>query len=365
MKKIIKIILGIIVAVVLIVIGYLLYVILTFYRLDDNLVIETTNNSNEQLKLDQSYTITTYNLGFGAYDQQYSFFMDCGVMLEDGEEVCGAYGKARSEESVINNTQGSISLMRDLESDFYFLQEVDLDSTRSFHLNQLEEVKNAFSNYGSVYAQNFHSAFLAWPLFDMHGSAKAGILTLSKYEITENVRRSFAIPEGFPAKYMDLDRCYLISRYTLENGKQLVLINQHMSAYDEGGLVRKQQLAQLNEQLKIEEEKGNYVIVGGDFNHDINNTISTFPTKQAQPEWVYQLNDEDLTNGYHIVYAENYADVATCRSADSPYEEGMNYLVNLDGFIISDNIEASAWNNDQDFMYSDHNSVTLTFKIKN
>ena len=49
---------------------------------------------------------------------------------------------------------------------------------------------------------------------------------------------------------------------------------------------------------------------------------------------------------------------------DIPYIKGVNYITILDGFIISDNIVADAENIDADFMYSDHNPVKLTFKLK-
>ena len=46
------------------------------------------------------------------------------------------------------------------------------------------------------------------------------------------------------------------------------------------------------------------------------------------------------------------------------YKKGVNYSVVLDGFIVSDNITVvSNLNIDTDFMYSDHNPATMTFKL--
>lgn len=56
--------------------------------------------------------------------------------------------------------------------------------------------------------------------------------------------------------------------------------------------------------------------------------------------------------------------MATCRSSDMPYQKGVNYTVILDGFIVSDNVEAVAENMDTDFTYSDHNPVKMTFTLK-
>lgn len=137
-----------------------------------------------------------------------------------------------------------------------------------------------------------------------------------------------------------------------------------MSAYDEGGKIREKQLAELNEVMKEEVLKGNYVIVGGDFNHDLVDSAGRFPTEQKYPGWISKLSDEDLIDGMHIVKAENAYEVATCRAAEIPYEKGINYEVVVDGFIISDNIEATAYNIDTEYMYSDHNPVLMKFTLQ-
>ena len=136
-----------------------------------------------------------------------------------------------------------------------------------------------------------------------------------------------------------------------------------MSAYDEGGTIRVRQLELLNNTMKTEYDKGNYVIVGGDFNHALGGTAGVFPSQQMLPEWVFELGDEDLTLGMKIVNAQNNTQVPTCRSCDIPYIKGVNYTSVLDGFIVSDNITATAENIDADFMYSDHNPVKLTFQL--
>lgn len=343
--------------------GYVGYMSLQYYRIDDGVKVETTNNQSEQAKHTQSFSITTYNIGFGAYDHAFSFFMDSGVM-KDGTSVTGEHSRAQSEEIVEHNTAGVITEAKKLESDFYFFQEVDTKATRSYDINQLEKIEASFVDYGTSFALAFHSAYLLYPFDEPHGSVESGLATLSKYRVSENIRRQYPIDNSFITKFTDLDRCFLITRITLDNDRELVLINSHMSAYDEGGLIRSQQLEVLNTVLKEEYEKGNYVIVGGDFNHDIANSIHTFSSKQQTPEWVYSLDDTSINAHYSIARAENADQVATCRSSDMPYEKGVNYTVILDGFIISDNIKATVENVDTDFLYSDHNPVSMRFTLE-
>lgn len=365
-KKTKRILLGILMIVMIPLVligGYVGYMSLQYYRIDDDTAVETTNNQSIQAGKDQTFTITTYNIGFGAYDHDFSFFMDSGVM-KDGTPVTGEHSRAQSEDVVLKNTAGVIAEAKKLESDFYFFQEVDTDATRSFSINQLEKIESSFPDYGSSFALAFHSAYLFYPFDEPHGAVKSGLDTLSRYAVKENIRRQYPVDTSFITKFTDLDRCFLITRVSLDSGQELVLINSHMSAYDEGGLIRAQQLAVLNQVLKEEYEKGNYVIVGGDFNHDIANSIHSFDSEQETPAWVYSLDEESLDSNYAIARAINADTIATCRSSDIPYVKGVNYTVILDGFIISNNIKATVENVDTDFIYSDHNPVRMTFTLE-
>ena len=90
-----------------------------------------------------------------------------------------------------------------------------------------------------------------------------------------------------------------------------------------------------------------------------------FTSNQNVPEWVFELDDSDLTAGYTFAIADNYREVATCRSTDMPYIEGENYMASLDGFIVSDNIKDFRTENmDTNFISSDHNPVVLYFTLQ-
>lgn len=53
--------------------GYILYMQLNYYRIEDNTQIETQNNQTGTLKAGSDYTAVTYNIGFGAYEPAYTF----------------------------------------------------------------------------------------------------------------------------------------------------------------------------------------------------------------------------------------------------------------------------------------------------
>ncbi|MEG2770388.1 MAG: endonuclease [Oscillospiraceae bacterium] len=343
--------------------GYVVYVQCQYYRINDNQKLEISNPQTALLEKETPYTTVTSNIGFGAYDHEYTFFMDSGIM-KDGTEMTGTHGRAESETAVIRNTENALTALQNLNADFYLVQEVDTDSTRSFHINQKDTLQNGFKNHSANFAENFHSAYLAYPFLDTHGIANAGLLTLSNKNISEAVRRSYPVDNSFFTKFFDLDRCFSVSRVTVNGGKDLVIINSHMSAYDKGGTIRAAQLKMLNDVLADEYKKGNYVIVGGDFNHALGDTVEAFKSEQQVPPWIVKFDEKDLTEGFTLVTATNDQTVPTCRGCDIPYTKGVNYVSVVDGFIVSDNISATAENIDEDFVFSDHNPVKLTFSLK-
>ncbi|WP_418462752.1 endonuclease/exonuclease/phosphatase family protein [Frisingicoccus sp.] len=350
-------------ALILVVGGYVIYLQSNYYRIEDHAVLEVENNGENVLKTGDTYSVVTYNIGFGAYGPDYSFFMDTGEM-KDGTKTSGKYGKAMSLESVETHTEGALGVIEDLDADFYLLQEVDVDADRSYHVNQKDFIKTAMAGYASVFANNFHSAYLFYPFSDPHGAVQAGLLNFSRYQISEAERRSYPVDNSFITKFTDLDRCFAQMRLPVEGGQELVLINSHMSAYDEGGTIRAQQLELLNSVMSEEYAKGNYVIVGGDFNHAMGEAVAEgFPSEQKFPAWVAVLTEDDLADGVGIVRAENELEVPTCRGADIVYTKGVNYTTVVDGFLVTDNVRATAENVDTDFAYSDHNPVKLQFEL--
>ncbi len=364
-KRVLKVVIACVLVFAAVTASYFGYMELEYYRIEDNVVEEIQGVAEHQnpLKLGKAYTTATYNIGFGAYTPDYTFFLDTGVM-NDGTPTVGELSKAVSKQSVIKCTEGDIALLKEgikvgdtqaKQPDFMLLQEVDKAATRSHWVNQVQMITEAFKGYQSAFSTNFHSPYLIVPLNDPHGSVHAGLLTLSDHTMTSALRRSYPIDQSWPDKYADLDRCFLITRMPVENGKEFVLVNSHMSAYDANGSSRARQIQLLNEFLSDEYSKGNYVIVGGDWNQALCGSVELYESQQQRPEWVTVINEGDLPTGYSVVRPDNLEEVATCRGADIPYEKGVTYRVTIDGFIISDNIKARAMTIENNFEFSDHN----------
>lgn len=364
-KKGIKYLTGIIVLLILIFAVYAVYVFSAYERLPDNMVLEIERNgedsslenmqtgedAGEPLPL-ETYSIMTYNIGFGAYLPEYSFFMDGGK---------SSWGK--DAESVEGAVCGAGRLIQDAAPDLVLLQEVDRDGTRSYHIDELELMNQFFDGYYYTYAQNYDSPFLFFPPWEPHGANKAGLVTYSKMPIAEAVRRSLPISESF-SKLVDLDRCYSISRIPVENGRMLCIYNMHMSAYGSSDEIRSGQLAMLYEDMEKDYKNGDYVICGGDFNHNLRAEEG-----EDEPEWAYPFPRESLSEGFRMAMdeAKETEDIShnTCRSANEPYDEKTTYTVTLDGFIISDNVAVNSYLHiNSGYKYSDHDPVIMQFELE-
>ena len=358
MKTIFRILLILLVLVLLALACYVGYVFLTYYRVEDNLPLEVEKTSTESDPADvgETYRLVSYNIGFGAYSDDYSFFMDGGTE-----------SRARSKEEVYENVGGAIAAAKEAEPDFLFLQEVDIDGTRSYHVDEYVYACSLLPELGQrVFAQNYDSPYLFWPLLEPHGANQAGQVTFSRYTISSALRRSLPIEEGF-MKLVDLDRCYSVHRIPVAGGGELVLYNLHLSAYTSDGTIAMEQLKLLLEDMQREYDAGNWCVAGGDFNKDLlGDSAVYFGEADQEYTWAQPIPEDtfDEFNVSLIAPLDEGNPVPSCRNADGPYHQGQ-YVLTVDGFLVSDNVTVTSSDVvDLGFAYSDHNPVEMRFVLE-
>lgn len=358
-KKIAKIVGSVIGAFALIVLVYVMYVMTAYYRLDDGLTLETQAPHNgeqvrQQIERAHIITLVSANIGFGAYGSDFDFFMDGG-----------SGSVAPSATYVRSNIDGLAQAIKGLDPDVVLFQEVDIQGTRSCNVNEYELLRDQFASDCSVFIQNYDSPYLAWPLYAPHGKNQSGLATFSSYDIMQTQRRSLPISETM-SKFLDLDRCFAESRIPVAGGKELVVFNVHLSAYGADPEVLEGQRAMLFEAMQKEYAQGNYVIAGGDFNHDLlgvsNEVYGNITNTEAS--WAKPFAFEEIPEGFTLEAkaqfdAGAFDSAATCRDAGRPYDGTSDRWV-MDGFIYSDNIDCVEQRTlDLDFTYSDHNPVYM------
>lgn len=351
-NKIFKVIIGLIMTLVVLVIGYIMLMIITNYRPKSEIDISIENNQSKKLNIDDDISMTTFNIGYCGTDKDIDFFMDGGTQ-----------SRSISKERTVENLNGIIKEMKTLDSDIYMLQEVDKKATRSYKVNQYEELKSKFRDYGFMFSINYKVLWVPIPLSNPHGNVLAGLSTMSKYNIKSTTRYDLPGKESYFRQLGDLDRCMSVHRIPVKNNKELVMINAHLSAYDKGGNIRREQLGFVKSFLESEYKKGNYVIIGGDWNQQIPGTdFNDFKTTQQKPDWLQDIPKEFNPEGFSWAYDKK---TPTCRSMDIKYQKNENLLAIIDGFLVSDNIIVNSVNGKNlEFKNTDHNPVTINFKLK-
>lgn len=344
--KIIKVLLGLLLLVVLAAGGLLGYLSLTEYRPDDIELLEVVQAARkDNVRVGERLDVLSFNTGYCGLGREQDFFMDGGSMV-----------RPRSEEDVRANLNGILSELVRQNVDIYLLQEVDFDSWRSYYTNQADTYRHGLS-LNMACAYNFKCEFVPYPWPPL-GKVESGLVTFTGLNVTEATRESLPVPFSWPVSMANLKRCLLIERVPVEGtDRELVIINLHLEAYDDGE-GKRAQTEQLMQILAAEYRNGNYVIAGGDFNQTFEGAAS-YPLLDEsfwQPSKVYV---SDLPNGFSFVYDDA---TPTCRLLNKPYDgerKNAQFYV-IDGFIVSDNLKVNLIETvDLNFQYSDHNPVLL------
>ncbi len=354
LRNIANVIISVFSVIILFALSAILY--LTFVEYNPKQVEESEiyNNQSELVSLNQEYTILTWNVGYGALDKDSDFFMDGGTQ-----------SKSSSKDAVLNNINAIALNTLSHNPDFVFYQEVDIDSTRSRNVDELSLLINKFSNYTYTRALNYKCEYVPIPIPPL-GKVESGLLTFSKYNITSSNRFSLPSTFSWPVKVANLKRCLSINRIKIEGSeKELVLINFHLEAYDDGD-AKIAQTKVLLSILKEEYEAGNYVIAGGDFNQTFSSTMNYYPVYNENLWKPGVIEDSDFTEiGYQVCFDSK----ATCRLLNHPYVNEdptvNNQFYIIDGFVVSNNVivDSSSGVIDYQFENTDHNPYKLIFKL--
>ncbi len=327
MKLILRTTLTIIVFVVVYVLFVLLINALFRYQPDEVEVIDTYQESTEAIT-DTSFQLLMWNIGYAGLGKDSDFFYDGGKMVRSPKSMVKEYWQGIHEELAKSN------------ADFILLQEVDVQSKRSWKMNQKDSLSHLRNH--AAFAKNYDVPFVPLKLLNPLGRVKSGLCSFSNYEASVSQRAQYPSSYPFPKNLFFLKRCLLDQRYALPNGKDLIIINTHLSAYDDGKL-KAEEMNYLKNWIKNEYESGNYVIVGADWNQT---PQSNFITTDL-PNWRLVFDNRIPTN----------------RSLDAPLSKQTDTQI-IDYFLTSPNVDVQRVQTvPLQFKDSDHNPVLLEWKL--
>lgn len=295
--------------------------------------------------ISDTFQLLSWNIGYGGLDAEMDFFFDGGKKV-----------RTKPQQQQQENEESIAAFLKAMDAtDFFLLQEVDSSARRSWGNNQKEWLASLYPHYHSSFAVNYAAAFVPVPLYEPMGSVTSGLMSLSRYQPSGSIRYTLPGQYAWPKHLFSLQRCLLLMRYPLVEGRELVLINLHNEAFDADGLQRKAQLDYLRRLVLSEYAAGNYVIAGGDWN-------------QNPPGWdAEMLQNGDLgvpilppldASGLEDWQWVFDASLPTNRFLDEDYQRGRTRTTLIDFFLLSPNLKLLEVETfDLSFRHSDHHPV--------
>ena len=348
MKKFFKILAVVLLAMIVLLGAGLGWLTLTQYSPEDVEDLTITQSGEAREFSGNRLSLLSWNTGYAGLGADADFFMDGGSSVRSTDEA-----------GVNSNLTEILAELQAEDADFVFLQETDSCSKRTYKIDETAFYAAEWAN--SAYAMNYKCNYVPYPLPTI-GRVTSGIMTLSDYTISSAQRLQLPLSFSWPVSVANLKRCMLVSRVPIAGSdRELVLINFHLEAYDDGA-GKAAQTKMLLETLRAEYEAGNYVIAGGDFNQSFPGWEDYYPITE-EDGWVPGTLETDLLpEGWQFAY-----DLSTpsCRSLKAPYVSGETQYYLIDGFILSPNVVPEQVQTlDLDFQVSDHNPVRLEVTLK-
>ncbi len=355
---------------------YILYVGAGFSRLYNMKYIEILNDRPSNVAIGVTYEVVSYNMNYGIISSDYTYYKNTGYD-SNGKEIKGRSSRAESRDRVEVNTKGTAGLLStgsNAEAEFFMIQEIDLDSTRTYYVDERAILNDVFVNYAEIFAETGSSNYVFYPLTSPVGKFSSGMVTYSAFDVAYAMRLSMPSDESFPSKYTSADNCISLTRLKvagLADQRYLCLFNVNISLYDDES-IRQQCLERLYELIKQEVDYGNFVIAGGSFSYSLYGDEGVFENKMQTPNWCTGLPDSfnavKLSEiGCRIIKDDIAIELktGTTRDASVKYKKGETFEAITDGYIVSNNVVAEKIEVlDNEYLYSSHNPVRLSFYLK-
>lgn len=352
---IIKLAIGCVICLIVIAVLYfavvLIYTTLTEFKPEPSEKLSLNHqNPPSQISLPVELNILTWNIGYVGLGKEMDFFYEGGKMVRPSASQNQKYLDGITEFLTANDS-----------IDVLMLQEVDFGSRRSYSTDQASILSSAVKNSTYSKAVNYLSDFVPVPFFEPMGKVNSGLMTISRFVPSECTRISTPGSYAWPKRLFMLKRCIQVSRFQLPDKHELVMVNLHNSAFDDADALRDEELKLIKAFALDEFQKGNYLIIGGDWNQNppglkMHNTVP-YQVKSLRPipdhlvpgDWTWAFDNKLPTN----------------RDVDKPFDANSTLCSLIDFFLVSPNIEVLETHTiNLGYENSDHLPVILKVKLK-
>lgn len=319
--------------------------IAAFVTLNDRAIPEQREDAAHALPAAQSpLRLMVWNIGYSGLGEGSDFQADGGQML-----------RPPGREAVEKNLAGIQAVLREEVPDIVLMQELAAPGFLTHNVDILSGVQDALPGYGMVFSSDIRTRLLPGPLSLRHG---LGTFTKVAAEPAKLVRLTEE-----PGPIMGfLQRRYHVQVTELDvSGAPWVILNVHLSAFDEGAGTRMQQVREVLDLAQSHYQQGKGVVLGGDWNMRLAATDFPYESDEGALFWVHDFPREALRPGWQIVIDPA---IPTTRTNEQPYKRGINYTTIIDGFIVSPNVTVEDVRGlDLGFAITDHQPVVARFSL--
>ncbi|MEO1591429.1 MAG: endonuclease/exonuclease/phosphatase family protein [Cyanobacteria bacterium J06632_22] len=281
-----------------------------------------------------TFTVVSYNIG-------YLSGLTNNVAVERSADLFEA------------NLQQAVQAMQGLDADFIALQEIDLDSKRSFQTNQVEALAKALAMPVGAVTINWDKNYVPfpyWPPAAHFGRVLSGQAVLSRYPVAKNDRIVLEKVASQPFYYnaVYLDRLAQVTEIRIGN-RPVILINLHLEAFDNPTRLAQTQVVK---DLAERYAQDYPVLLVGDFNSAVNRP------EEGEPRTIELLLESALFAG--AIAPEQYSDPSQATYPTDQPEHKLDYI-----FYTPDTIEMlEARVVTEAGQASDHLPVAMTFRLR-
>ena len=223
-----------------------------FFPAETTTVAPHCTGNAKKVPASGQFRVLVWNLQFAA-SRRHHFFYDGGEkVFVDPQEI-------------EDNLTKIAAVIRNADPDIVLLQEVDRDSARTGHIDQIARI-NALLNYPCVTTTPYFKApYVPHPSHKHLRSMDMHLGTLSRFETHSGSRHQLPLlNEPWYRRMFNLKRSALVTPMTTQDGRTLHVVNTHLSAFSNADDTLPKQIQQLQDILKSTIDQP--TILGGDFN---------------------------------------------------------------------------------------------------
>ncbi len=294
----------------------------------------------------QKISVTTWNVGYGALGADADFITDGGTHM-----------RALDADAIALAVSEIGRLVSEFDAHILLFQELANVSVLTRNISVQNEIERNLSDYSAVYWEDL-GVFAPTPYDISHGM---GVYARTDIDVSTAVE----LPQQPGYFFLSVKRYYaaIVTEVPIRGtDRKWVLMNVHMSAFDDKADVRLAQVKAVFDFAEAEFAKGNYVVLGGDWNMRISDTEFAHTTADKDLFWIYDFPQNLLPEGWRFGVDER---TPTVRTLHKPYVEGENYTTIIDGFAYSPNVRLNRiTTTDLKFENSDHHPVTAEFSVR-